>query len=797
MKLFRRILQALLLLLIVAIISGTIFLNHLKKRAIPDYGEPVNLENLQEEVTVYRDSLAIPHVYAKNEQDLYRVVGYLTAQDRLWQMDLLRRITMGRLSEIFGPDMISADQMFRAFDFSGKSHRVLEKTDPEILRCLEAYTDGVNQYINKNRKNRPFEFTMLGYRPEPWTTIHTANLIGYMAWDLTSGWNTDMTLHKLSAMLSDTLLQELTPRMDIHRTTVFPGTLPNEELLTMESPMEEAVQAIEKLGLQVFRASNNWAVSGKKSKTGMPLLANDMHLGFMSPGIWYQMHQVVEGELNVTGVVLPGQPYVICGHNEEIAWGMTNLTVDNLDFYLETVNPEDSGQYRLNGRWLDMRTEKEVIRLDNGDSVERVNRFTHRGPVVSRFKGVDDQVITARWIGTDYSNELRSVHLFNRASNWEEFRDAASTFIAVSQNIVYADRQGNIGLQAAGGVPIRQGNGISIYPGDTTQYDWEGIVPFEELPYSYNPENGMVSSANNRTVGEEYPHYIGSWYSLPNRINRIREMLTAKEKLGIDDFRAMHADQLSAFARKLTPVLLEATEGRMEGVSHEALELMKTWDYRMDKDAPQPLIYEQFFIELIRTLYRDELGEEHFPMMLQQNIFARYHIYRLAETGTSAFCDNVETEGTVETFTDNLQEAFAAAVDTLGNRLEGEPASWQWGDLHTFTLKHPMGGVAIVNRIFNTNKGPYPADGSFHTVAPFSYPLGSGYGVTHGASQRHIYSTADWDRSQTVIPTGTSGVPASPYYCNQTELYLDYGYHADPFSKEEVRKHARFEAIYR
>ena len=797
MKLFRRILQAILLLIIVAIISGTIFLNHLKKRAIPDYGEPVNLENLQEEVTVYRDSLAIPHVYAKNEQDLYRVVGYLTAQDRLWQMDLRRRITMGRLSEIFGPDMISADQMFRAFDFSGKSRRVLAQTDPEILRCLEAYTDGVNQFINKNRKNRPFEFTMLGYRPEPWTTIHTANLIGYMAWDLTSGWNTDMTLHKLSAILSDTLLQELTPRMDIHRTKVFPGTLPNEELLTMESPMEEAVKAIEKLGLQVFRASNNWAVSGKKSKTGMPLLANDMHLGFMSPGIWYQMHQVVEGELNVTGVVLPGQPYVICGHNEEIAWGMTNLTVDNLDFYLETINPEDSGQYRLNGRWLDMRTEKEVIRLDNGDSVERVNRFTHRGPVVSRFKGLDDQVITARWIGTDYSNELRSVHLFNRASNWEEFRDAASTFIAVSQNIVYADRQGNIGLQAAGGVPIRQGNGISIYPGDTTQYDWEGIVPFEELPYSYNPENGMVSSANNRTVGEDYPHYIGSWYSLPNRINRIREMLNAREKLGIEDFRAMHSDQLSAFARKLTPVLLEATHNRMEGTSKEALELLKAWDYRMDKDAPQPLIYEQFFIELIRALYRDELGEEHFPMMLQQNIFSRYHIYRLAETGTSAFCDNVETEGTVETFTDNLQQAFAAAVDPLNNRLEGEPASWQWGDLHTFTLKHPMGGVAIVNRIFNTNKGPYPADGSFHTVAPFSYPLGSGYGVTHGASQRHIYSTADWDRSQTVIPTGTSGVPASPYYCNQTELYLDYGYHADPFSKEEVRKHARFEAIYR
>ncbi|MCF8225774.1 MAG: penicillin acylase family protein [Bacteroidales bacterium] len=801
MKIFRRILLVVIVVITVAAIAGMLFINNMKKRAIPDYSVDVDLENMIDEVTVIRDSLAIPHVYAKNEEDLYRVVGYLSAQDRLWQMDLLRRITLGRLSEIFGADMLGADQLFRAFDFSKKSAEVLQQTDPEILKCLMAYTDGVNQFITNNQKKLPFEFGLLGYKPDEWTIVHTTNLIGYMAWDLTSGWSADMAMFKIENAAGDSLVKELMPWDNDFKTRfVYPDYIEKHPELVMNTTIEQAVNAISKLGIQVFEASNNWAVSGERSETGMPLLANDMHLGFMSPGIWYQMHQVVEGKLNVTGVVLPGQPYVICGHNENIAWGMTNLTVDNLDFYLETVNPSDTNQYKLNGRWVDMRITEEAIQVKGEDEpVIRNNRYTHRGPVVSTFKGVSDKTITARWIGTDYSNELRSVHLFNRASNWDEFRDAAKTFIAVSQNVVYADREGNIGLQAAGGVPVRKGDHVMVYPGDTTLYDWgeNDIVPFEQLPYSYNPENGVVSSANNKTVNEEYPYYIGTWFSLPNRIDRIRELLDAKEKHSISSFREMHSDQVSVFARRMVPVYIDVLDGKVEGIENEALLILKQWDYHMGMNEAAPLIFEQMYAELIRTLYKDELGDEVFPQIMGNDIIARYHIYTLAETLESAWCDDVNTPGHTETFSDNILRAFKTTVDTLVSIAGNDPGAWRYGDIHTITIEHPMGGVDLVVKLFDPNLGPYAAGGSFHTVSPFSYTVGSSYEVDHGASQRHIFSLENWDHSKTVIPTGTSGIPASPYYGNQTELYMNYKYHDDPFSRQAVELKKKYKAVYR
>lgn len=799
MKTSRLIILIVIIILALGGIIGALLLSNLKTRAIPDYAEPVDLENLTEEVMVYRDSLAIPHVYAKNANDLYTVVGYLSAQDRLWQMDLMRRITTGRLSEIFGEDMISADQLFRSFDFSKKSAGVIDQTDPEILACLQAYTDGVNQFITNNKKKLPFEFGLLGYEPEAWTMAHTINLIGYMAWDLTSGWTADMAIYKISQAVGDSLLLELFPWNKEEKTTyVYPKYIDEHPELAMTNTLEEAVNTIDNLGIQVFQGSNNWAVSGEKSETGMPILANDMHLGFMSPGIWFQMHQVIEGELNVTGLVLPGEPFIVAGHNEDIAWGMTNVTIDNLDFYLETLNPQDTNQYKLNGGWIDMRVKEEnIIVKDYEDAVIRTNRFTHRGPIVSSFKGISDRTISARWIGTDYSNELRSLYLFNRATNWEEFRDAASTFIAVSQNIVYADREGNIGLQATGGVPIREGGHVMIYPGDTTQFDWTGLVPFEEMPYTYNPESGMVSSANNKTVDENYPYYIGTWYSLPNRINRIRELLNAKEKHSIASFKEIHTDQVSAFARRMTPVYIEYLTGKVEGKEADALKELTEWDYNMDKDLAAPLIYEQLFIELITTLYKDELGDELFPTMMDNNVIPRYHIYDLAETKASRWCDDVTTIDITETLGDNIQTAFSSAVDTLTSLLGENVSEWKYGDIHTITIEHPMGGVEIVNKLFKPNLKTYPIGGSFHTVSPFSYSVGKNYDVKHGASHRHIFSTANWDKSETIIPTGTSGIPASPYYGNQTEMYMNGVYHEEYYTKEKVQSHAKYKAIYR
>jgi len=796
MKIFKRIITIILLVLVLALAAGMIFLNSVKTRAVPDYNANVDLEDLSAPVQVFRDSMAVPHIYASNEEDLYRTVGYVMAQDRLWQMDLMRRITTGRLSEVLDPGLVEADLLFRALDFPGKSRKVLAQTEPDIKACLEAYADGVNQFIAQNQKKLSFEFTMLGYKPEAWTVIHTLNMIGYMAWDLSTGWTTDMALYKMQQVLSDTLFQELLPDLRFHSVPVFPEFMSSKEDLELQSSMDDAIGIIEELGLQVFEASNNWAVSGLKSETGMPIMANDMHLGLMSPGIWYQMHHVIEGKLNVTGVVLPGSPYVIAGHNENIGWGMTNVTVDDLDFYLETINPADSNQYLLDGKWVDMKiVEEEIVVKGLDEPVLRINRYTHRGPVVSTFKGVKDKVISARWQGNEFSNEVRSVHLLNRAENWNDFREAMSTFNAVSQNVVYADKFGNIGLQTSAGVPIRRAGGILVYPGDTSLYDWLGQVPFEELPFSYNPECGYVSSANNKTVNEDYPYYIGSWFSLPWRIGRIREMLEEKEVFGTDDFKRMLRDQTSHFAMRYTPVYLDALQNLDSDDYQAAIELLSEWDYDMKASSSAALIFEIMFIELNKAMFYDELGDQHYGH-LAYNAIARNLIEKTRITGQSLWCDNVNTPGVTESFYDNIRTAFQQSVDTLTAMYGPDANSWEWGKLHSVALIHPMGGVSIVDKLFRVNRGPYPIGGSSHTVCPYTYPRGSSFVANHGASERHIFHTADWDRSVTVIPTGTSGVPASPHYLDQTPLYINNQFHRDHFSREAVEANYLYRAVF-
>ena len=796
MKTFKRILTIVLALIVLALAGGMLFLNNLKTRAVPDYNASTDLENLTEQVTVFRDSLGIPHIYAKNDLDLYRTVGYVMAQDRLWQMDLLRRITTGRLSEVLDTGLVNADHLFRALRFSEKSELLISKIDPAILACMEAFCDGVNQYIDRNQKKLPFEFAMLGYKPQPWSLVHTFNLLGYMHWDLASGWGEEMALYAMQKVLDETRLMELIPDMDFHPTHVFPDFMTERDDLELQSHMDEAIGIVEELGLQVFQASNNWAVCGTRSKTGKPLMANDMHLGFMAPGIWYQMHQVVEGSLDVTGVALPGQPYIVAGHNEDIAWGWTNLFVDDTDFYLETIHSSDSNQYKLDGEWKDMELVEETIAVKGSEEpVIRVNRFTHRGAVVSKFKNVNDRVISMRWQGNAYSNEFRALHLLNRASNWDEFRDAVSTFY-VGQNCVYADRYGNIGLQTVAGVPIRKGSGIFVYPGDTSLYDWTGLVPFEELPSSFNPECGYVSSANNRTVGDEYPYYIGTWFAQPNRIERIREMLDAQKEHGIDDFRRMLKDQTSHLAQKMTPVYLEALTGHTDGIYQTAFDLLDQWDYHMEVTSSAALIYEIMWIELHEALFMDELGEELYPLILRNSSISRNLMNRVRITGESSWCDDVNTPDIRETFHDNIRTAFHQAVDTIASMYGEDTEAWQWGDLHKVSLIHPMGKVDIVEKLFRVNRGPYPVGGSFHTVCVYKYPLGESFVANHGASERHIFNTSDWDKSLTVIPTGTSGVPASPHYLDQTELYVNNQFHRDHFSKGAVESNMKYKSVF-
>jgi penicillin G amidase len=793
MRTFKRILAGLLILLAVVAIAGYFFVNIIAKKALPDYDKPVQLSGLIDEVSVYRDAQAVPHIYAKNEHDLYLTTGYLMAQDRLWQMDLLRRVTMGRLSEIFGEDMIGADHLLRALRIPEKSQMVLSGSDENLILALQAFANGVNQFIETNQKKLSPEFTILGYKPEPWEPIHTVNLIGYMAWDLAGSWQTEITLYKLMQKVEEEKFAQLIPDLNRHRTLVHPAigfksTSDMFELLEHNKKLQE-------LGLEIFSGSNNWAVAGSKSETGHPILLNDMHLGFGAPGIWYQIHQVIEGQLNVTGVALPGAPVIVVGHNANIAWGMTNLYVDEMDFYLETLS-DDGTKYLLDDEWLDLEVVQEMIITKKGDTVMKEIQFTHRGPIVSGFKKVGDQAISKRWTGNDYSNELRSIYLLNRARNWDEFRDALSTFGAVSQNVNYADVDGNIGMQTAGAVPMRNaGNPILPLPGNTREYDWTGMIPFEELPFTYNPPEGYVASANNRTVGDEYPYYIGYWYDMPFRIERIREMLEEKEKLGVEDFKVMLADFKSKAVEEYIDDLVQILSLQTDLSSNErkAMEMLAAWDMVLTKESSEASIFEQFYQTFIRNILVDEMGEDlyrEFGGGLIRNMFDR--IWKNPE---SSWVNNIHTDE-FETFEEMVVMSFRETIQWLEVNMGADPDTWKWGEIHQLGIKHPMGSVKILDRIFGLNKGPFPVGGSFHTVNPKAYSFHNPYAVLHGASQRHIFNMGNMKESYVVIPTGTSGIPASKYYVNQIEMFINNQYKKDLWLKQDVMAGAKYHAIF-
>jgi penicillin G amidase len=792
MKIFKTILISIIGLIIIAVIAGLVIVTNIKRGAIPKVKGEIAITGLGSDVTVFRDERGMPHIYASNEHDLYFSVGYVSAQERLWYMDLIRRATTGRLSEVLGEKLVKTDKFLRCLEMTAKSKMLLSRQDPVLLSCEQAYADGVNAYIAYAGKKLPPEFRILGYKPEPWKLEDIANIIGYMGWDLAKdNLTADLFYHQLMQKFGVEKATQLIPDWNAVDAVAFPDFILDESLLKNAKAFISSMDTLEAMGLATFSGSNNWAVAGKKSETGKPLLSNDMHLDFGAPGIWMQMHQVIPGKLNVTGVVVPGEPFVVAGHNERIAWGETNLMVDDIDLFAEKINPQNENQYFFKGEWKNMAVKKEIIKIKGGKEDSIIIKYTHRGPIISGFRDVKDVSLSMRWSGYDYSNELRSVYLLNRATGWDDFRSAISTFISASQNFVYADVDGNIGLNTGGGVPIRKGTGTMIRNGETDEFDWKGYVPFEQLPTSFNPEIGYVSSANNRTVIEGYPYYISADFALPYRINRIRQMLNEKEVFGIDDFKRMVLDQHSDYAELLTPFILKLNDRKNELTPAEtkALALFTNWDYDMNAGLVSPAIFEFFRISFADNLLADELGD----LYKQLYTTAReYYIYRILKTGPDEWVDNINTPQK-ETLDDIVLKSFKDCISSLSIQYGEDQSKWEWGNIHKITIEHPLGSVKILDRIFGFNSDEYPVGGSYHTVCPYAYK--EGFKTIHGASERHIFNTADWDESYTVIPTGASGIPASEFYLSQTKSYLEGKFYKDAFSEKAVKAAAKYTLV--
>ncbi len=797
MNRLKKILGVVGILIVLIVIGASIFLWRISHRGVPRYDGTLTLKGLTEEVTVYRDAYAVPHIYAKNEADLYRAVGYVMAQDRLWQMDLLRRVTQGRLSEIFGKDMIEADVLFRSLRIRLNSDMVMAELTAGEKAALEAFSDGINQYIEAKAGSLPIEFAILKYSPEKWEPISCLDLIGYMAWDLNSGWREDLMLHQLREKTGDAMYREIVPDSK-DTTAIFPAVARGVEKEFSDAMRRIAAsgERISNLGLAVFGASNNWAVTGKKSATGKAILANDMHLGLNAPGIWMQMRHVVEGKLDVTGVVLPGQPFVIVGHNRRIAWGMTNVGADNLDFFLEKANPANPDQYQFRGQWRSFEVRNELIKIKGGTTVEKKVRYTVHGPIVADIKDTKGLLISMKWLGNEKSNELRGVYLLNRAGNWSDFRNATRHFSAVGQNIAYADVDGNIGLQCSAGIPVRaKGNGDMLLPGWDGAHEWTGKIPFEQLPSVYNPPSGFVASANNRTVTRSR-YYISRWgFSTPERMDRINELLRAKDGFTVKELGEIQLDVTSSLTRLLkTDVAASLKAAALTEREKGIVDMLAQWDGALTAESAAGALAEAFYMAMIRNTFSDELGPDLFRDFISTRNVPLNALATIWKTESKWF-NRADTTDKTEKFDDIVLMSFREAITLLDEKLGKNSERWQWGKLHSLTLRHPLGGVKVLDFIFGLNSGPYALGGSFHTIPQFAYKFTEPFAVVHGPSQRHVYDLADWDRSKSVIPTGTCGVPAGKHYCDQTGLYIAGAFRDDVVSEKAVRAAAVYTMV--
>lgn len=800
----RTVLRILLVLLVVILILGLagFGLGYVTvRRAWPQINGTLQVPDLRAPVTVIRDRWGIPHIYASNPHDLFFAQGYVHAQDRFWQMEFWRRLGSGRLAEILGPSALPTDRFVRTIGWHRVAAQEWEGADPETRAALEAYAEGVNAYISTHKGRLGLEFTLLSltgkkFDPEPWTPVHSITWGKVMAWDLGGNMGMELLRANIIARLGTTAVPALMPPYPADRPVIVPHPLTQA---TLQSVPEAAFTA-HFLGEGDGLGSNNWVIAGSRTETGTPLLANDPHLGLQMPSIWYEigLHCEPKGPecpLNVVGASFAGTPGVVIGHNDHIAWGVTNVNPDVQDLFIEKVNPENPNQYEYQGRWEDMQIVREEIRVaGQKEPVVVFARITRHGPIINDIVGGEEedwsfgwQPLALSWTALQPGTLMRSILLLDKARNWEEFREALSYWDVPSQNFVYADGEGNIGYQTPGRIPIRKsGDGSVPVPGWTGEYEWVDDIPFEDLPRAFNPPEGYIVTANNAVVGPDYPYLLTvDWSDRTGlRAQRITELIEELTPISIEDMQRIQGDNLPVWTREVLPYL---TAALADSPHPRPVELLRAWDGQTTRESAAAALFEAFRLHLAKRTFQDDLGES---LLRQAKAPVLYTLESIVKDPQSPWFDDRRTPQR-ETRDEILVLALEDAVAELTERLGPNMEKWRWGDLHTATFKNQalgQSGMRWIERIFN--RGPVATDGTGGAVNNTGHNLNAPYGVRSGPSYRQIVDVGDWARSLSMHTTGQSGHPFHRHYDDMIDPWRDIRYHPMLWSRTEVEAQA-------
>jgi penicillin amidase len=788
--------------LLLALTAGAIY--GVLRNTVPAPSGSLAIAGLAEPVQLVRDREAVPHIFAKTIGDLYVALGFVHAQDRLWQMELQRLTGQGRLSEIFGERTFGTDVFLRTLDLYGHSERSFAALPPEARLALEAYARGVNAFMTRSvgwfEPRLPPEFLLLRHRPEPWQPADSIVTSKLMALQLSTNLNHELLRLALAAQgLSSAEIEDLMPLDAVDRPPPMPelGQLyPLQRPATAQRRASASILVDDLIG---SGASNNWVVSGARTKSGKPLLANDPHLRLAAPAIWYLAHLALEPPgtqpANVVGASLPGMPLIVLGRSDNVAWGFTNTGADVQDLFIEKVNPDNPREYRTPDGWRPFTVEEMVIAVKGLEARKVERRRTRHGPVLPGFyrnlEGLlgANQVAALQWTAlSDDDTTIAAGMLDPGIRSVSDYMERMRRFVVPMQSMVLADTAGNIGMIAPGRVPVRDPvnriAGRAPVPGWDAVYDWKGYLKFEDLPHINDPNVGAIGTANARMVDPEYPHHLTYDWDAQFRQQRVKELIFDHDQHDMASMRAAQADVLSLAIVKLQPLMIAAAQAG-GSVDHAVLDQLTTWDAIMRADRPEPLIFTAWMREAVRAIYRDDLGAA-FGQYFDTRARAVIRLLEGAATGRD-WCDD-RTTPERESCGAMLAAALNRALGDLEVRYGKDRSKWRWGTAHHAIGEHrPFGAVASLASTFNVE---VPSPGGSYTLNRGKPEFGDDlpFANRHASSFRAIYDFADLERSIYIHTTGQSGNPLSPYYRSFAKRWAKVDYIEIATRREAIAK---------
>ena len=787
MKILKRILIALLVIVLLVVAGGYFYL----RSTAPMYSGNVTLNGLSEEVEVLYDKYGVPHIYANNEEDAYYALGYVHAQDRLFQMEMLRRAAGGRLSEILGEDLIKVDKLFRTLGLNKfareQAEKYLSSDTAAFQKAALAYQKGINQYIKTGKT--PIEFTIIGIPKEEFKPEDIYLAVGFMSFGFAEGLRADPVLQKIKTEYGEEYLADFainTP-VDAQKIKTFKGPVKNSQ---SDSLIASINDALNKIPVPLWSGSNGWVVSGDRTESGSPILENDTHIGFGQPAVWYEAHLEYPGK-SFYGHHIAGIPFGLLGNNRFSGWGLTMFENDDADFFLETVNPENSNQVKFKDQWEELSSRKEIIKVKGKEDIELEVRTSRHGALVNGIidHAPKDQAVALSWVLTRETNEaLQAAWLLNHGTSFQDAEKAAATFSAPGLNVMYGDVNGNIAWWACAKLPVRPAHVRTklFLDGASGNDEYLGYYTFTKNPQAVNPPWGYVYSANNQPDSVEGVLYPGYYYPKA-RAGRIVEYLSKDKKWKFDDMKEINLDVVSItipeVAREMAIVLSSLNKPEFSSL----IDQLQNWNGDHKKTDTAPSVYYNMLSQIYYASMKDEIGVDALHAILATSV-PKNSVNTFIKNDQSPWWDDIRTKDAKETRAMIFEKAAIKTLALLKETCGEKPEDWVWGKIHTLKHKHPLGAVSLLDKFFSV--GTYPVDGGNEVLNNLHFQLDTtGYfHVDGGPALRKIMDFSAIENGETVSPSGQSGNVMSPFYADQAEMFATSKFRKMLMNRKEIEE---------